>query len=134
MDRHALRAIVNGAVHDDLGAAGALLTGAEARRRDGPFLSAAITRSGREGLPVHPRWPASLPARMPAVPSATPASLAGKQCSAPRQGRTIALPHWFRRLRIRWEIRDDIHEAFIFAITGHCPVHPGGPSCAAAYA
>ncbi|WP_408995825.1 hypothetical protein [Streptomyces europaeiscabiei] len=20
--------------------------------------------------------------------------------------------HWFRRLRIRWEIRDDIHEAF----------------------
>jgi hypothetical protein len=25
----------------------------------------------------------------------------------------IALPHWFRRLRIRWEIRDDIHEAFL---------------------
>lgn len=25
----------------------------------------------------------------------------------------IALLHWFRRLRIRWEIRDDIHEAFI---------------------
>ena len=25
---------------------------------------------------------------------------------------TIALLHWFRRLRIRWEIRDDIHEAF----------------------
>ncbi|MFC5828634.1 hypothetical protein [Nonomuraea insulae] len=24
--------------------------------------------------------------------------------------RTIALLHWFRRLRIRWEIRDDIHE------------------------
>jgi hypothetical protein len=24
----------------------------------------------------------------------------------------IALLHWFRRLRIRWEIRDDIHEAF----------------------
>lgn len=21
--------------------------------------------------------------------------------------------HWFRRLRIRWEIRDDIHEAFL---------------------
>jgi hypothetical protein len=49
----------------------------------------------------------------------------------PRQGRTIALLHWFRRLRIRWEIRDDIHEAFIFAITEHCPVPPGGPSCAA---
>ncbi len=26
--------------------------------------------------------------------------------------RTIGLLHWFRRLRIRWETRDDIHEAF----------------------
>jgi transposase len=26
---------------------------------------------------------------------------------------SIALLHWFRRLRIRWEIRDDIHEAFM---------------------
>jgi hypothetical protein len=26
---------------------------------------------------------------------------------------TIALLHWFRRLRIRCEIRDDIHEAFL---------------------
>ncbi|MFC8492005.1 IS5 family transposase [Streptomyces sp. NPDC057235] len=25
----------------------------------------------------------------------------------------IALPHWFRRLRLRWEVRDDIHRAFI---------------------
>ncbi len=25
---------------------------------------------------------------------------------------SIALLHWFRRLRIRWEIRDDTHEAF----------------------
>jgi transposase len=25
----------------------------------------------------------------------------------------IALLHWFRRLRTRWEIRDDIHEAFL---------------------
>ncbi|MGW2819028.1 IS5 family transposase [Streptomyces sp. NPDC001415] len=25
----------------------------------------------------------------------------------------IALLHWFRRLRIRWEIRDDIHQAFV---------------------
>jgi transposase len=25
----------------------------------------------------------------------------------------FALLRWFRRLRIRWEIRDDIHEAFI---------------------
>jgi hypothetical protein len=26
---------------------------------------------------------------------------------------SIALLHWFWRLRIRWEIRDDIHEAFL---------------------
>jgi transposase len=26
---------------------------------------------------------------------------------------TFALLHWFRRLRIRWEIRDDIYEAFL---------------------
>jgi hypothetical protein len=26
---------------------------------------------------------------------------------------TIALLHWFRRLRIRWKIRDDIHHAFV---------------------
>ena len=26
---------------------------------------------------------------------------------------TIALLHWFRRLRTRWEVRDDIHEAFL---------------------
>ncbi|MBM7864262.1 transposase [Lentzea nigeriaca] len=26
---------------------------------------------------------------------------------------TFALLHWFRSLRIRWEIRDDIHEAFL---------------------
>jgi transposase len=26
---------------------------------------------------------------------------------------SIALLHWFRRLRIYWEIRDDIHEAFL---------------------
>jgi hypothetical protein len=26
---------------------------------------------------------------------------------------TIALLHWPRRLRIRWEIRDDIHHAFV---------------------
>jgi hypothetical protein len=25
----------------------------------------------------------------------------------------FALLHWFRRLRIRWEIRDDIHQAFL---------------------
>ena len=26
---------------------------------------------------------------------------------------SLALLHWFGRLRIRWEIRDDIHEAFL---------------------
>ncbi len=26
---------------------------------------------------------------------------------------TIALLHWFGRLRIRWETRDDVHEAFL---------------------
>jgi hypothetical protein len=26
---------------------------------------------------------------------------------------SIALLHWFRRLRVRWEIRDDIHAAFV---------------------
>ncbi len=26
---------------------------------------------------------------------------------------TLALLHWFRRLRIRWETRDDIHQAFL---------------------
>ncbi|GAT70883.1 transposase [Planomonospora sphaerica] len=33
--------------------------------------------------------------------------------AADRLEQTIALPHWFRRLRIRWELRDDIHEAFM---------------------
>jgi hypothetical protein len=28
-------------------------------------------------------------------------------------GQSIALLRWFRRLRIRWEIRDGIHEAFL---------------------
>jgi hypothetical protein len=26
---------------------------------------------------------------------------------------TIARLHWFRRLRIRWEIREDIHQALV---------------------
>jgi hypothetical protein len=28
------------------------------------------------------------------------------------------LPRWFRRLRIRWEVRDDIHEAFLLLACG----------------
>jgi transposase len=31
---------------------------------------------------------------------------------------SFALLHWFRRLRIRWEIRDDIHEAFMSLACG----------------
>ncbi|WP_435819741.1 hypothetical protein [Micromonospora taraxaci] len=31
----------------------------------------------------------------------------------------IALLRWFRRLRIRWEIRDDIHEAFLTPARRH---------------
>ncbi len=31
---------------------------------------------------------------------------------------SIALLHWFRRLRIRWEIRDDIHGAFLSLACG----------------
>jgi hypothetical protein len=27
--------------------------------------------------------------------------------------RAFAHLHWFRRLRIRWKVRDDIHEAFL---------------------
>lgn len=27
--------------------------------------------------------------------------------------RTFGHLHWFRRLRIRWEIRDDVHEALL---------------------
>ncbi|MGW5251360.1 hypothetical protein ACWEQN_48395, partial [Streptomyces sp. NPDC004129] len=38
---------------------------------------------------------------------------------------SLALLHWFRRLRIRWEIRDDIHEAFRKVLRG-----PGGPDVA----
>jgi hypothetical protein len=26
---------------------------------------------------------------------------------------SFALLHWFRRLRVSWEIREDIHEAFL---------------------
>jgi transposase len=46
----------------------------------------------------------------------------GRRCTAHGSGpgrqrwvveQTIAGLHWFRRLRTRWEIRDDIHEAFM---------------------
>ncbi|GGY14747.1 hypothetical protein GCM10010358_78490 [Streptomyces minutiscleroticus] len=35
----------------------------------------------------------------------------GVHCWVVEQG--FALLHWLRRLRIRWEIRDDLHEAFL---------------------
>ncbi len=31
---------------------------------------------------------------------------------------SFALLHWFRRLRVRWEVRDDIHEAFLSLACG----------------
>ncbi|MFJ9713780.1 hypothetical protein [Streptomyces sp. NPDC101234] len=34
----------------------------------------------------------------------------GRFCSAASGGEPL---HWFRRLRTRWEIRDDIHRAFV---------------------
>jgi hypothetical protein len=42
-----------------------------------------------------------------------PLDLVGPYRSSEGVEQTIALLHWFRRLRIRWEIRDDIHEAFL---------------------
>ncbi|GAA2348214.1 hypothetical protein [Streptomyces violaceusniger] len=49
------------------------------------------------------------------VDPGNPACRARLTCGDPlprRQG-AVALLHWFRRLRIRWEIRDDIHHAFV---------------------
>jgi hypothetical protein len=37
---------------------------------------------------------------------------------------TIALLHWFRRLRIRREIRDDTHQAFMTLAAITCWRHP----------
>ena len=37
----------------------------------------------------------------------------------------LALLHWFRRLRIRWEIRDDLHDAFL---TLGCDCDRPGPA------
>jgi hypothetical protein len=41
--------------------------------------------------------------------------LVGRRLEQPSWVVERAFPHlhWFRRLRIRWEIRDDIHEAFL---------------------
>jgi transposase len=42
---------------------------------------------------------------------------------------TFAMLHWFRRLRIRWEIRDDIHEAFLrFSVRHHLLPPTGQPA------
>ncbi len=56
--------------------------------RSGPGITPVIARRGTEhgsGLGMH-RWMVE---------------------------QSIALLHWFRRLWIRWEIRDDIHESFL---------------------
>ena len=58
------------------------------RRRAGPAgarIASTLTAAHGSGLGVH-RWVVE---------------------------QSFALLHWFRRLRIRWEIRDDIHEAFL---------------------
>jgi hypothetical protein len=49
---------------------------------------------GDAGSRVAERGSCGMPSRLPA-------------------SRSWAHLHWFRRLRIRWEIRDDIHEAFL---------------------
>jgi hypothetical protein len=46
------------------------------------------------------------------LPGAAPNTAPGWASTAGSE-QTFALLHWFRRLRIRWEIRDDIHEAFL---------------------
>ena len=45
----------------------------------------------------------------------------GRDVDRPQRGvveQSFALLHWFRRLRVRWEIRDDIHEAFLSLACG----------------
>jgi hypothetical protein len=37
---------------------------------------------------------------------------------------TVTLLHWFRHLRIRWEIRDDIHQASVTETDGPVPAPP----------
>ena len=39
-------------------------------------------------------------------------------CTAGSSSRLSRCCNWFRRLRIRWEIRDDIHEAFLSLACG----------------
>jgi hypothetical protein len=44
-------------------------------------------------------------------------STAAAWASSGLRSRTIAWLHGFRRLRIRWERRDDVHEAFLGLVT-----------------
>jgi hypothetical protein len=55
----------------------------------------------------------SRPVRREAERKRTSPRLAPRRSADPS-----ALLHWFRRLRIRWEIRDDIHEAFLSLACG----------------
>jgi hypothetical protein len=52
--------------------------------------------------------------RTSATPTAAPNTAQGLGVHRWVVEQSFALLHWFRRLRIRWEIRDDIHEAFHF--------------------
>ena len=51
-------------------------------------------------------------------PAAAPSTAAAWARTAGSWKAAFALLHWFRRLHIRWEIRDDIHEAFLSLACG----------------
>ena len=79
---------------------------------------AAISLSWRRRAECLPRgtWSGSRPGPAAKVRRTRAAS----RCELPnprgrhyRTGRSRLRRHWFRRLRIRWEIRDVIHEAFL---------------------
>ncbi len=88
----------------------------KARRRGGPSPGTAVTRSGRGGYRSTSRAGIARNARMPAAASPTPASLAGKLCSSPRQARMPA---------------GDFREELAAAVTSpdaHRPAQQNGPS------
>ena len=64
--------------------------------------------AGRSGPPGSP----------PSLRGAARSMAPGWACTAGSSEQSFALLHWFRRLRIRWEIRDDIHEAFLSLVCG----------------
>jgi hypothetical protein len=93
---------------DGAGGVEGFLRGAvrESGAQDGVFVAVAGARVPNGRSPSIDRTTGAGPPR---------AAACNKWRGAHRQTteRTIALLHWFRRLRIRWEIRDGIHEAFM---------------------